>query len=491
MSLARKTATYAGSATVIAILVILAANTYVGTGTSLTSSLSQESSSITSSQSLSSTSQAASSTSQAASSTSQAASDSVVLVQLTDPPTVPVGTTSLNLTYSAITLLVSEPSAGSKVTTTTVSVTPTGGSATVNLLKLENVSQTIATANLPSGSTIYSATFSVSSISIEINKTSNPVTLATGGSTFVVTLTSGTIVKGTNAVLLDLNPTVVETPVGYQMIPSSVGILRPQAEVCPQGETIGWLCPVTGQDWSNFNQAKGQLTANLLALTVSGSTTTITVEVVNSGTRSIQLVQVGLEGNLTVQASSCTTTKSASTTTTSKSSKNERDHGMGQNFGSPGCWYPGLWGQNQLLFTPVSSTSASSSSTTSTSSSSTSTSSTGCATGQMSLSNGIGPLDSGSPLVLSPGQCIILTFKGTLTFNQAQLVLVPSTATGQVYILNVVASNNAQTNLSLHPAPDLDQLHACQPQSLMRVDCAIRYSRPFHFSGSFEQIDSG
>lgn len=66
----------------------------------------------------------------------------------------------------------------------------------------------------------------------------------------------------------------------------------------------------------------------------------------------------------------------------------------------------------------------------------------------MSLSNGIGPLDSGSPLVLSPGQCIILTFKGTLTFNQAQLVLVPSTATGQVYILNVVASNNTQTNLS-------------------------------------------
>jgi len=354
-----------------------------------------------------------------------------------------VGTTSLNLTYSSIGLLVGEPAKNSELTTSTVSITPTGGFSTVDLLKLQNISQTIASAALPAGSVIYSASFTVTAISIEINGTSNPVTLATGGSSFLVTLTSGTVLSGTNAVLLDLTPTVVETPAGYQMIPTSVGIMRPQSEICAGSQKPGWTCPVTGNDQKNFTHAQGQITVSLVALAVSGNETTFSVQVLNSGNVSIRVDQIGLQGNLTVQSNGCSTMSSSSMMNGDRGSRDTGGRGHGNNFGNPGCWFPGQWGQNQLLFTPVSPTTTSS--TTASSTSSTTTSSEACSTGQLALSNELDLYRNQAALSLSPGQCITLTFTGTLVFGHTNLVLVPSTAAGQVYFVGVAASNNAQT----------------------------------------------
>ena len=146
-------------------------------------------------------------TSTSSGSTTPLSGQSVLLVQLTDPPVVPAGTTVLNLTYSAIILLVSEPTLTTEtststvtqgtsttttkslitqtqngvVTTQSVKITPSGGSASVNLLKLQNVSETLASAALPNGSTIYSVTFVVSSIAITKNNTVYTESLATGG----------------------------------------------------------------------------------------------------------------------------------------------------------------------------------------------------------------------------------------------------------------------------------------------------------------------
>src|SRR5438552_3067666 len=114
---------------------------------------------------------------------------STLIVQLTDPPVVPPGTTSLNLTYSAINLVVAVPaSQNGQVTPQTVAVTPQGGSATLELLRLQNVSQTLASANLPNGTTVYSISFTVTGVSIEVNGTVSAVTLATGASALQVTL---------------------------------------------------------------------------------------------------------------------------------------------------------------------------------------------------------------------------------------------------------------------------------------------------------------
>jgi len=234
---------------------------------------------------------------------------STLIVQLTDPPVVPPGTTSLNLTYSAINLVVAVPaSQNGQVTPQTVAVTPQGGSATLDLLRLQNVSQTIASANLPNGTTIYSLSFTVTGLSIEINGTVSAVTLATGASALQVTLAKTSPLNGTNALLVQLSPTVVDTPTGYQMIPSAVGILRVYSNVGGQHDNdVGSKQPITSKDKDDLDQAKGKVTATLLALSVSGNSTTLTVRVNNTGGSPVKLVAVGLSGSFTPVGPYCTT----------------------------------------------------------------------------------------------------------------------------------------------------------------------------------------
>jgi hypothetical protein len=424
-------------------------------------------------------------TSTASQQTAQGGQVLAFLVQLTDPPTVPTGTTSLNLTYSTINMIVAEPGQNNEVTMNNVAVTPQGGSATVDLLKLQNISLTIASANLPANSTIYSVSFTVTGISIEINGTASPVTLATGGNTLLVTLAKPSFLNGTTAALLQLNPVIVNTPTGYQMVPSAVAIIKTSSEITDQDHVIGSKHQLTNQDKSDLDGAKGQVSARLTALSASGTTTTVTVQVSNTGNSPVQLVGIGLHGGFTVQGQACsgTTTSSKSTSTSSSStststsssahptsssahptsssqtrtSNSGEGNNGGQGQGSRGCGS----GVNDVVFMPVlpatasSSTTSSTSSSTSTSSSSSSSSTSttsvaaSCAPEQMAPVNGDGNTGGDQKgLTLSPGQCVNLTFTGVISFGQSSLTVVPSAASGQTYSLHVIASNGAETMLN-------------------------------------------
>jgi len=181
---------------------------------------------------------------------------SVLVVQLTDPPKVPLGTFSLNLTYSAVILLVSEPAFSGQVTVSSVSITPAGGSATVNLFRLRTVSQTIALANLPTGSAIYAASFKVESVAIDIRGTAYQVSLATGGTALVATLIHPVSLNTNETVLLQLNPVVVNTPTGYQLIPLTVGVLKPQSEFRSGDQVVGAKDQITPKDLQELYQAR-------------------------------------------------------------------------------------------------------------------------------------------------------------------------------------------------------------------------------------------
>ncbi len=126
-----------------------------------------------------------------------------LIVELTDPATVPAGTTSLNLTYSQIVLSVTLAS-GSPQSIVLVS----GGESAVNLLGLDNLSQTVALGQIESGSQVLSATFLESNMEIGINGTNYPVILATGGNALPVDITDPPQINGTeNVLLLDMSPT--------------------------------------------------------------------------------------------------------------------------------------------------------------------------------------------------------------------------------------------------------------------------------------------
>lgn len=395
------------------------------------------------------TPQSGGSHSQQSSTTQVLGGQSVMVVQLTDPPIVPAGTTSLNLTYSGISLLASEPvtttfttssvsSSGSATSTVTSTGTrtetdvmsqpqsvATGQSGTVNLLKLQNISETLASANLPNGSTIYSVSFDVSSISITINGSTSAVTLATGGSSLLVTLARPVSLQGTSAMLVDLTPTIVNTTSGYQMIPSAVGIVT--SNVSGQEQHIGHEQSLSNQDNQEINHAMGQANATLLSLSASGNVTTLEVLVNNTGNANFSLVAIGVQGNFTTQVPACSTYTSNTT-----SNSREQD----QTFDHQRCG--GDFGPHELVFFPNSTLSAASSS-------------SSCETGTMGLSFGsIGDhADVGNNhLQISPGQCVVLTFSGTISFGNQAFVVVPSTASGQQYVVHVIATDNAQVMLN-------------------------------------------
>ena len=375
---------------------------------------------------------------------------SVLLVQLTDPPIVPAGTSSLNMSYSDISLLVSEPVATTTVTssvttsgtssstiTSTITQTQSGvrtspqsistkQSGIVDLLKLQNVSKTLASVNLPNGSTIYSVNFAVHNINITINGQTYPVTLATGSNNLLVTLATPATHEGTNAMLVDLTPTEVNTTSGFQMIPSSVCIMK--TNVGEQEQQLGHEQSVSNQDDQEIHQAMGQVFASLVALSVSGNVTTFEVNVTNTGSGNVSLAAIGIHGNFTVQNNACTTT---STTSSNSLGGEYPTHGYqsqcGWDFGTQQV----VFYQNSTLSPPNTQPS--------------------CETGTMSSSFQMGDYnqaDYNHHSELQPGQCVVLTFKGVITTGDHGIVVVPSTLSGQQYIVDVIASNSAPVTLN-------------------------------------------
>lgn len=513
MTPAGKTKRYGLAAVILAVAIIGVAALYPG----LTPSNAGNSATTSSQDQGQTQTQQVISTSTASGQQLTGGTSALLLVQLTDPPIVPAGTTSLNLTYSAIDLIVSEPGQNNTVTTNDVTVTPQGGSATVDLLQLQNVSQTIATATIPANSTVYSFGFAVTGITIAMNGTSPPsnVTLATGGSTFQVALAGPVTIGGTSAALLQLNPIIVNTPTGYQMIPSAVAVVNGGSHLSSQDKVVGSRHQLTSQDNSELRGAKGQTSSRLVALSSNGTSTTLTVEVNDTGSGPIRLTAIGLHGSFVQSgATGCPTpstnsTSSSSTNSTSTTSSSTNSTNMDSSYGEQAsghdnsgssrttysrtsynpigdqaCGSSHENGWNELVFVPVTqgttTTSSSStesggsnSTTTSTSTSTSSSTSAGtCSTVSMALpheGDSVGEGDHGG-LTLAPGECVILTFTGTITFGgidqfHSGMTVVPDTAAGQAYTLHIVASGGAETSLNCALPPTATSCAPANPHN--------------------------
>ncbi len=344
-------------------------------------------------------------------------------------------------------VLVGEPASGGQLTTTSVSLSPSGGSATVDLLKLQNVSQTIASTSVPTGSTVYSVGFTVQSVSISINGTVYPVTLAVGGADLGVTLANPTALVANSSVLLELNPVVADTPTGYQMIPSMVGILRLPSEYQQGDNGVGTQQQVGQGDNQELDLAAAQISARLVSLSVSGNTTNLMVQVNNTGDLPVTLVAIGVHGNFTSQGG-CPGKMGQDGNGNGNGNDNgkgSRGKGNGDSAHSCGASH------NEVVFSPIvpAAAKSSTSSTTTAAGSAVSSSSgaTTCSSGNLALASGNGDdEESQGSLVLSPGKCIDLTFSGQITFGQSAPI-VPSTQAGQSYTVHVIASNDGEIML--------------------------------------------
>lgn len=219
-------------------------------------------------------------------------------VMLTDPPTVPAGTTVLNLTYSDISLHVDYGNG-------TAEWLSVGSSGTVNSFSLINMSQTIASTTLPTNSSVDKIQLTIAYVAAVINGTTYNVT--TLSDTLVLQVRNSQINQTLSGVLIDFNPTLVQiqsvdangNPVDYYvLVPSATAAIvnsLDRAQV-----KVGTIVRLGDNDRHGITNVVQDFSQNIAitsaSLSVSGNTTSLSVTLQNNGDLTFRIFGVMLQG---------------------------------------------------------------------------------------------------------------------------------------------------------------------------------------------------
>lgn len=222
------------------------------------------------------------------------------VVMLTDPPNVPEGTTKLEVTYSNIQLHV-------KYSDGTSQWVASQESGEVDLLSLVSVSQTIASVNLPTGSTVDKLQFTISSAKATIKDVEYDVDILS--KQLIVNLKE-TKLDGTNTgALIDLRPTLYEirsvdsdgAPVSYYvLVPSANAVLK--SNVSEEHSKVGAKKHLTDDEneelEDEYVKASRDVTIKGATLSVDANgVTSISVTLLNKGTKSVMIHGLTIHGD--------------------------------------------------------------------------------------------------------------------------------------------------------------------------------------------------
>ena len=214
---------------------------------------------------------------------------STYIVQLTDPPQVPVGTSALVVTYSNVEL----HEAGQGNTSGFIS---TNASGTVNLMNLTNFTQTIAALHVSSNQTFDMARFNITSASITINGTTYNVTVP---SSELLVKISGTNSTSRGAVI-DLTPTIVEiyeqNQTLFVLVPSVRAVAIGSSAVNSSSVHAGFRVRVNSTTKARLDSIRPNISIVSESLSIAGNRTDLSVTVKNNANRTVQLKHVILEG---------------------------------------------------------------------------------------------------------------------------------------------------------------------------------------------------
>lgn len=229
------------------------------------------------------------------------------VVMLTDPPTVPDGTTSLTVTYTSIQVHV-KYSGG----TSEWKVSQTAGGS-VDLLSLQSNTLTIASLSLPSGAVVDKVQFTITAASITISGITYPVDLLSNQLVFPITDT--TLTGTTTGVLIDLHPKVIQVddvdangaPVSYYvLLPSATAVVKKNVSESERG--VGNRNKLSKDDDDELSQAQAQSStelsivpgaANTYVKIEAGDKTKIVVTLKNAGAESVVVRGLTVFGDFT------------------------------------------------------------------------------------------------------------------------------------------------------------------------------------------------
>ena len=219
-------------------------------------------------------------------------------ILLTDPPTVPAGTTQLNLTYTDVLLHVIYPNG-------TDEWLPVGASGTVNLFSLINMTQTLATITIPVNSTVDKVQFTIANVTAVINEQTYNVTSLSD--TFIVKVANGAVNKTLSGVLVDFNPTLVQiqssdendaTVYYYVLVPSANAIIV--NDITKAHVKVGTIIEIGENNRVRLVRVKEDFSKNLTivsaTLTVNGNATGLSVTLKNDGDVTFRVFGLTLHG---------------------------------------------------------------------------------------------------------------------------------------------------------------------------------------------------
>ncbi len=200
-------------------------------------------------------------------------SPSVLSIMLTDPPVVPGGVTAVYITYSDLEVHLIGPGGSGWV--------DAGATGTIETLALVNLTQTISTSSVPSG-TYNLILFNVSAAKVEFEGTNYSATVNSGR--LLVPIVGGLELNSSKpgGVVIDIQPTVLR--IGNQSDPSFVITTGAKALQIPWGEVtnamhhLGFRVALGEHPWFRYfiMNHPGQMTVTGATLSASSFSFTLT-----------------------------------------------------------------------------------------------------------------------------------------------------------------------------------------------------------------------
>jgi hypothetical protein len=220
------------------------------------------------------------------------------VVMLTDPPTVPAGTTILDLTYSNVSLHVTYPNG-------TALWLPVNASGTVNLFSLVNMSQTIASTTIPSGSAVDKIQFTIADVDAVVNGVMYNVTALSN--TLVVSVKNSKVNQTLSGVLIDFNPTLVQIQATdangtlvyyYVLVPSATATII--GDLSKEQIKVGTIVELGENNRAKLVHVVEEFSKNVTivsaSLSVNGNVTALSVTIRNDGNFTFRVFGLTLHG---------------------------------------------------------------------------------------------------------------------------------------------------------------------------------------------------
>ncbi|MFP3209835.1 MAG: DUF4382 domain-containing protein, partial [Nitrososphaeria archaeon] len=201
-------------------------------------------------------------------------------VALTDPPSVPAGTSAVLINYSGV-----------AVQAEGYGWIYANASGSVDLLALQNLSVVLAQVSVPANATVNEVRLYVTNASIVVNGTEYPLMLPSG----VLKIPIVNASRAAQGALVDLQPHVTVAYVGDQ----PVFIMAPAAVAVPLNYTAppGTVLHVPEELREELGRFAANVTVTSAVIRVAGNETIISVTVRNGGSVPVQVLGMGVDGN--------------------------------------------------------------------------------------------------------------------------------------------------------------------------------------------------